>query len=49
MLNTIRPTIQRTNRMKEPIITIPGRSCRWAMSQSMMQMKRRPIEAEVIQ
>jgi hypothetical protein len=49
ILNTTRPTIQRINRMKEPIITIPGRSCRWEMSHSMMRMKRRPIDAEQIQ
>jgi hypothetical protein len=49
ILYTTRPTIQRINRMKEPIITIPGRSCRWEMSHSMMRMKRRPIDAEQIQ
>jgi len=35
--------------MKEPIITIPGRSCRWEISHSMMKTKRRPIDAEQIQ
>jgi hypothetical protein len=49
ILNTTRPTIQRINRMKEPIITIPGRSCRWEMSHSMMKMKTRPIDAAQIQ
>jgi hypothetical protein len=49
MLNTTRPTIQRIKRMKEPIMTIPGRSCRWEMSHSMMKMKTSPIDAEQIQ
>lgn len=36
-LMTISPTVQRTKSMKAPMMTIPGRSWRWEMSQSMMQ------------
>lgn len=36
---TIRPTNQRTNNMKPPIMTIEGRSRRWKMSHSNNPMK----------
>jgi len=36
-------------RMKAPIITIPGRSCRWDISQSMTKMKSRVREEVVTQ
>lgn len=46
---TMSPTIHRMKRMKDPIMTIPGRSWRWEMSQSIMRMKRREREADVTQ
>jgi hypothetical protein len=49
ILTTISPTIHKMKRIKEPMMTIPGSSCRWEISQSMMIMKRRANAAAVIQ
>jgi hypothetical protein len=48
-LMTMRPTVQSTKRMKEPIMTMPGSSCRWEMSQSMAMMKTTEREPTVTQ
>lgn len=45
----MRPTTQRTRRMKEPMMTIPGSSWRCEMSQSMMIMKKRESAETEIQ
>ena len=41
---SIRPVRKRTKRMKEPSITMPGRSWRWAIRPRIMRMKRMPRE-----
>jgi hypothetical protein len=48
MLMTIKPTSHRTKRMKDPMITMPGRSWRCEISQSMTMMKNTASAETVI-
>lgn len=48
-LITIKPTVHNTKRMKAPMMTSPGKSCRCEMSQSMIRMKRTETEPTEIQ